>query len=442
MPCVFKRQIMYRLIDDYLKNWKTDKRRKPLIVRGARQVGKTFSVTQFAKKEFENCITLDFEREPALRQIFTSDLNPKRICNDIELIKNQSIIAGKTIIFFDEIQECSLALMSLRYFFEEIPDLHIVASGSLLEFALSEISFPVGRVQFYDMFPLNFYEFLLACGKKQAAHQIISEPKLLSQIVHEFLLTELKNYFFVGGMPECVKIFSKTASIRGCSEVHAEIINSLRMDFAKYSSHVDKNCLNSALIEVARNVGKQTKYVSLAQGYNNATLKKAYQALLMARLIHQIHAINPIGFPVQIVSTRIFKTCMLDIGLMNYLCGISANSEFLKTDLLAIYRGAMAEQFVAQEFAVSQKNEIYYWDRQAKSSTAEVDFVIQKNGKWFPIEVKSGASGSLRSLHLFLNEYPITDEGIVLSTQPYSVLSEQKLTFIPIYFASSLSKMA
>ncbi len=439
LPCVFKLNNMYRIIEDYLNNWKTDVRRKPLLVRGARQVGKTYSVMQFAKQAFENFVLLDFEREPALRQIFVADLNPVRICKEIELIKNKSIVSGKTLLYFDEIQECSQALMALRYFYEEIPDLHIIASGSLLEFTLSEISFPVGRVQFYDMHPLNFAEFLMACGNQQAANQILEEPKLLATSVHEFLLYELKNYFFVGGMPESVKVYCQTNSIRASSEVHADIINSLRMDFAKYNPQVDKNCLNSALIEIARNVGKQTKYAALSQEFSNPTLKKAYKTLEMARLIHPIQSINPIGFPVQLASSRIFKTSMLDIGLMNYLCGISVSEEFLKTDLLAIYHGALAEQFVAQEFAISQKNNVYYWDRQAKSSVAEVDYVIQKNGNWFPVEVKSGSSGSLRSLHLFLKEYPQTTEGIVLSSQSFSVLAEQKLRFVPIYFAASVS---
>ncbi|OFX59710.1 MAG: nuclease [Bacteroidetes bacterium GWA2_30_7] len=432
---------MYRLIDDFLIKWKSEKRLKPLVVRGARQVGKTFSITNFAKNNFTNYIKIDFEREPSLKNIFEADLIPQRICNEIELIKNVKIIKGETLIFFDEIQECSKALMSLRYFYEEMPDLHIIATGSLFEFALSEISFPVGRVQFYEMQPLCFPEYLLAIGKQQLYNQILNEPHKLSDTVHNKLLNELKYYFFIGGMPESVKTYTETSSIKNCSEVQSEIINSLRLDFAKYSPHVDKNCLNSALTNIARNVGRQTKYSSLADGYSNPTLKKAYITLQMAKLIHQISAINPIGFPVQIVSSKIFKTSLLDIGLMNYLFGIKANEEFLKTDLLAIYNGALAEQYVAQEFAVTQNNNIYYWDRQAKSSTAEVDYVIQKNQKWFPVEVKSGSSGSLRSLHLYLKEYPKTTEGIVLSSQSFSELNEQKLKFIPLYFAHSVSKM-
>jgi hypothetical protein len=161
----------------------------------------------------------------------------------------------------------------------------------------------------------------------------------------------------------------------------------------------------------------------------------------MSKLIYQIKAINPIGFPVQLISGRIFKTALLDVGIMNFLCGIQPNEEFINSDLLSIYRGALAEQYVAQEFAITQQNDVYYWERQAKSSTAEVDFVIQKNNKWFPVEVKSGSSGALRSLHLYLQEYSQTTEAYVLSSQPYSELMEQKLKFVPVYFAYSLSKM-
>lgn len=430
---------MYRFIDEYLLKWNNDKRRKPLIIRGARQVGKTYSITNFAANNFQNFIKIDFEREPNLKKIFEIDLNPKRICKEIELIKNIKIIQGKTLVFFDEIQECDKAIISLRYFYEEMPSLHVIATGSLLDFALSKISFPVGRIQFYEIHPLGFPEFLLACGKQQLFEEILKEPHFLSETVHDLLLKEVKNYFFVGGMPESVKTFSESESIKECSDVHSEIINSLRMDFAKYTPQVDKSCLNSALTEIARNVGKQTKYSTLSSEFSNPTLKKAYQTLQMAKVINQICAINPIGFPVQIASSKIFKTSMLDVGLMNFLCGIQHNEEFLKTDLLSIYRGALAEQFVAQEFAINQQNNVYYWDRQAKSSTAEVDFVIQKNTKWYPVEVKSGSSGSLRSLHMYLKEYPKTKEAYVLSSQQYSELKEQKLKFIPIYFSHSLS---
>jgi len=432
---------MYRFIDDFLVKWKSERRRKPLILRGARQVGKTYSISHFAATNFKNFVKVDFEREPGLKQIFDVDLKPQRISKELELIKNLKIDPGKTLIFFDEIQECPNAIMSLRYFYEEMPDLHIIATGSLLEFALSELSFPVGRIQFYEMHPLSFPEFLKACDNHSLFEQLLKEPHYLPETVHKIILKELKYYFFIGGMPESVKTYSVTGSIRDCSEVHSEIINSLRMDFAKYSPQVDKNCLNSALTEIARNVGKQTKYSSLAKDFSNPTLKKAYQTLRMAKLIHQIGAINPIGLPVQLISGRIFKTSLLDVGLMNFLCGIQPNEEFLKSDLLSIYRGALAEQYVAQEFAINQQNEVYYWDRQAKSSTAEVDFVIQKNNKWYPVEVKSGSSGALKSLHLYLGEFSETTEGYVLSSQPYSELKEQKLKFIPVYFAYSLSKM-
>lgn len=431
---------MKRIADDYLVKWKSDERRKPLLIRGARQIGKTFTIAGFGKNHFENFIKIDFEREPGLKQIFDLDLNPRRICNEIEIIKNIKIVTGKTLLFFDEIQECGNAIMSLRYFYEEMPELHIIATGSLLEFALSDISFPVGRIQFYNMFPLNFSEYLAATGKENLQKLIDKEPKNLSTNIHELLNRELKNYFFIGGMPECVKTYIRTNSIVECSEVQSEIINSLRMDFSKYSPKVDKDCLNSALSEIARNVGNQTKYSSLAQGFSNPTLKKAYQALLMAKLINQINAVNPIGFPAQIVSGRIFKTSFLDIGLMNFISGITISEEYFKTDLLSIYRGSLAEQFVAQEFAVNQSNNLYYWSRQSKSSTAEVDYVIQKQNKWIPVEVKSGSSGSLRSMHRYLDEFNDCNYGIILSSQEYKELPEQKLIFMPIYFAGIISK--
>jgi len=430
---------MKRLIESTLSEWKNNSRRKPLIVRGARQVGKTYTITGFGRTNFNNYVVIDFERDPKFRNIFENDLQPSRIINELELATAQRIVPGDTLVFFDEVQECPKALVALRYFYEEMPGLHIIAAGSLLEFAMGEISFPVGRVQFAEIYPLNFLEFQMALKNERAVEYLSGSPKELSEASHQFLLNQLKDYFFVGGMPEAVKTFLESKSINRAIEVQGEICNSLKQDFAKYNPHVDKLCLTEIFSSLAKNVGKQTKYASLSEYFSNPTIKKAYQTLVQAKLIQKINSVNPQGFPLSIMTSKVFKSSILDIGIMNYLCGIYKTDEYFKNDLLGIYRGAMAEQFVGQEMAANQNNELFYWSRQAKSSTAEVDFVISVNDLIIPVEVKSAKSGRLRSLHQYMKDYPNSTIGYVFSANKYAELPEQKLHFIPLYFAYSAS---
>jgi hypothetical protein len=305
---------------------------------------------------------------------------------------------------------------------------------------MGEISIPVGRLQFMEFYPLNFLEFQMALGNERAVEYLSGSPKKMSDSSHQFMLNQLKNYFFVGGMPEAVKTFSESNSVNRSIEVQSEICNSLKQDFAKYNPHVDKQCLTEVLTSLAKNIGKQTKYASLSEGYSNPTIKKAYQTLVQAKLVHKINSVNPRGLPLSIMTSKVFKSVMLDIGIMNYLCGVYKTDEYFKNDLLGIYKGAMAEQFVGQEIAASQKNELFYWSRQAKSSTAEVDYVISLDGRIVPVEVKSASAGRLRSMHQYLMEYPDCKTGYVFSANNYTELNEQKLVFIPLYFAYSASR--
>lgn len=429
---------MKRFIDQKLIKWVNSKRRKPLILRGARQVGKTYSLKRFGEKYFENLALLDLERNPNWHRIFEGDLDVSRIRADLEILLNQKIQPRKTLLFIDEIQACPRAIMSLRYFYEELPELHVVAAGSLLEFAFKDISVPVGRVQFLQLHPLSFAEYLLATGKDEAAEIVLSAPRVVPQAVHEFLCEELRRYFFVGGMPESVKAYAESRSLQESFEVQAGICETYRADFAKYSPRADKHCLNSVLTTVARSVGQQIKYARLADGYANPTLKKAFDLLCLSGVIRKIPSIDPSGLPLGAsASAKIFKALMVDIGLMGHLTGMPVNIEYQKSDLLGIYRGALAEQFVGQEIVLSQQENLYYWSRRAKSSSAEVDYVAVIDGRIHPVEVKSGSSGRLKSLHLFLQTYQNSPGGIVFSTRLYEELSTQRVKFIPIYFALS-----
>ncbi len=432
---------MRRFIDEELKLWKDGTRRKPLILRGARQVGKTWSLKDFGKNHFESVALVDLERNPSLRKLFDGELGAARICSDLEVLLRQKITPGKTLLFFDEIQACPRAITALRYFFEEMPALHVVAAGSLLEFALKDASFPVGRIQLLNLYPLSFAEYLEAIGNTPAAAAVLANPADISPAVHELLRDELKRYFFIGGMPAAVKAFIESGSLRDAFEVQAEIAESYRMDFAKYTPQVDRYCLDSVFTSLAQSVGQQIKYARLGEGYGNQTLKKAFDALCLAQVARRIPSVTPPSLPLGAsASAKVFKALMLDLGLMRYLSGMPDDIEYARGDLLAIYRGAMAEQFVGQEMLISQNGSLYYWDRQAKSSTAEVDYLAVIDGRIYPVEVKSGATGSLRSLHLFRASYPECDRALVFSDRPYSELPEQKITFLPIYSAFAATR--
>ncbi len=429
---------MKRLIESNLKQWKESPLRKPLIVRGARQVGKTHSVVEFGKTAFKNCVNLDLEKRRDLHALFSGNLGAAKLLSQLELALECRIVPGETLLFLDEVQSCPRAIMALRYFFEECPQLHVIAAGSLLEFALSEIPFPVGRVQFLEMHPMTFAEYLQALGKDRAAAEILSVPKALAESVHELLMEDLRSYFLVGGMPASVRAFTETGSIRQAFEVQAELAKGFRQDFLKYAPRVDADCLEAVLEGAARNLGGQVLYTRLAEGHAHTTNHRAFDLLRRARLLTKVLAADPSSLPLGAsAATRRFKALLLDIGLWRHLCGGGVEHEVRRGDLLEVRRGAAAEQFVGQELRAAQGSDPYYWSREARGSNAEVDFLAAVEGRICGIEVKSGAAGRLRSLHMLLAAYPAMAGGYVFSSRPYAELPAQKLSFLPLYYAYS-----
>lgn len=431
---------MNRYITQKLLSWKNQTNRKPLILRGARQVGKTWSVMDFGNTHFDGSVHLvDLEKHPDWHGIFDQNLVASRILSELELLLGRSIQPGRDLLFFDEIQSCPRAVPALRYFFEEIPDLHIIAAGSLLEFDMGEGSVPVGRIQTLNMHPMSFAEFLRATGRLKLAEALGDPPRRLSDPVHDQILEILRIYFFVGGMPEAVSRYIDTGSIRAAFEVQSELLNAFRQDFLKYAPSADKQCMNSVLVSVAQGVGRQIKYSKLADGFSNPTLKKAFMLLSQARLFHRVLCVKTpvIPFGASASDSR-FKAVFLDVGLMQRLAGIPTDVEFQKQDLLAVYEGGLAEQFVGQELLAAGEESLFYWARDAKSSSAEVDYLLAAGGRVIPVEVKSGSAGRLRSMHQFLKTASADTTGAVLSCAPFSELPDQRLEFLPLYYAASL----
>jgi predicted AAA+ superfamily ATPase len=431
---------MERYVLSNLIDWVEKKRRKPLLMRGARQVGKTWLIEKLARERFEFYLKVDFEENSEYVSLFGSDINPQKICSELELRTGIDIIAGKTLLFFDEIQVCPKAIMALRYFYEKMPDLHVVAAGSLLEFAFSEISFPVGRIQMLEVHPLNFSEFLLALNYRKAAEICNKQITEVSESIHDFLLEQLRIYWMIGGMPECINEYVNTKSLKQAAEVQDEICETYRLDFNKYKPKTDINCLNAVFSTIAANVGQQIKYTGLAVDFTIPTIKKAYESLLLARIAKKIKSLSSIGIPLEVhASDKRFKNLFLDIGLMNRVMGIDYNEALNHKNLLSIYRGQLAEQFVGQEFATSTSNQLYYWSRDARNSNAEIDYLIALEGKVYPVEVKDGPSGKLRSLHIYRETYQ-PPYSVVFHAGPKGILENEKIVFLPLYFAGAFAK--
>jgi predicted AAA+ superfamily ATPase len=351
------------------------------------------------------------------------------------------IIPGKTLLFFDEIQACPRAIMALRYFYEQMPELHVVAAGSLLEFAFGEISIPVGRVQYLQLYPMTFYEYLLAMNKEPMAEQVLIPPAKVDVPIQKIILQELRNYFFIGGMPECVKTYRDSTSMVEVFKVQSEVLDSYRADFSKYKPSIDVTCLDAVFLGAAKNIGEQLKYTRLNDGHSGQMNRKAFDMLAKAKVIHKIPSCDPSGLPLGATANpKRFKAAMLDIGLLQRLCQVPAELELKQDNLLAMYRGILAEQFVAQELLAWYGSELFYWARDVRGSNAEIDYLVVYEGNIYPVEVKSGTGGSLRSLHLMLEKYPNCHKGLVLYGGTYSELSDQKLIFMPLYCTATIGK--
>lgn len=423
---------MKRLIEDKLTDWVNSPRRKPLIIRGARQVGKTWLVENFLARQFDSFVKINLESQPQFHVAFAGELSPQKMLNAIEAY-TQRIIPGKTLLFIDEIQACPMAITALRYFYEQMPELHVVAAGSMLEFAFGEISVPVGRVQYLHVGPMTFYEYLLAMGKDAAAGLLLEHPRSHSLAVRQALTEQLRDYFFIGGMPEAVLAYAQTGSKLEAYEVHSQIVTSYRQDFAKYRPAVDYTCLDSVFERTCQSVGQQIVYTRLYEHATSKTNHKAFDLLCRAKLINQINTADPSGLPLGASGNKRFKASVLDIGLMQHICGLDPATAVGTENLLSIYRGQLAEQFVAQELLTWHSDKLYYWSRASKNSDAEVDYLVIQNGNIYPLEIKSGPAGKLKSLHLCLKTYPNCPQGWVMQDGPYQEIPDQKITFWPLY---------
>lgn len=400
---------MKRQITDYLLQWKESINRKPLIVRGARQVGKTYTIEAFGKELFDNYVRINFEETPELKTIFQTN-NVAEIIQSIELFTGKKLSEGKSLLFLDEIQACPEAITVLRYFYEKMPRLYIISAGSLLDHQLSRLKYamPVGRVEFAYMYPMSFYEFLSAVDEEQLVQYLetFSIEKKISLPVHNKLLSLIRLYFFIGGMPESVKVYRQTKNLSEVEKVHESILKSLEFDFGKYGTRLEQNFLIKVLRYIPKGIGKKVKYVNIDPETRSEYVKESLQLLEKSRIVHLIKNTNATLPPLEYgANEKMFKPLFLDIGLANHLLKL----RLLDIEqLITANEGSLAEQFVGQQLLTFMPyytdKQLFYWNREKRNSEAEIDYLIEVNGEVIPVEVKAGKTGTLKSLHLYMAE--------------------------------------
>jgi len=405
-----------RIALEYLNNWKTRPNRKPLILRGARQVGKSYLVRIFAEKEGLDLLELNLETEEGILECFQSK-NPLEIISLLELKKNRKIIPGKTILFLDEIQKATEIFASLRYFYEKLPELHVILAGSLFDFVFEEHNFsmPVGRIEYLYLGPMTFKEFLEGLGKENLS-QYLSAYSIRDKLplaVHEELLKLFKIYLVIGGMPEAVQTYKDTNSFLEVDRVKKSILLTYRDDFSKYSSPGKKSILQKIFQTLPASVGKKIKYMNLAPDEKIQDIKKALHLLSMARIYTPVFHTAGNGIPLRAqINEKIQKCLMLDVGLLNSAYGYSY-ADFISLENDALFNiGNICEQFVGQHLLYSgetfEEPELFYWVREKSQSSAELDYIISVGPKIIPIEVKAGKTGTLKSLQSFMKEKEIS----------------------------------
>ncbi len=417
--------------------------RKPLIIRGARQVGKTHTIREFGKS-FKNMIEINFELAEDAKLIFEKDLDPHRILQQLSLRADEDIIPGETLLFLDEVQAAPKAIIALRYFYEMIPELHVIAAGSLLDFAIEQVGIPVGRVASLYMYPLSFLEFLSATGNKRYIEVILNhnEKEEMAEVVHSKLLDFLGHYLAIGGLPEAVAKWVKTQNPKVSFEVQHHIIDNYQMDFNKYAKKHQIKYLEQLFIQIPYMVGQQFQYKNVHGGYRKRELAPCIDLMTMAGIIHPIRHTAAHGLPPGAqVNLEWFKLIFLDVAICQAILGFDLSSWFLEPDAQFINKGMVAEAFVGQELlCYSQsfkKNHLYFWRRAEKNSKAEIDYVYTFQHQVLPIEVKSGPGGKLKSMHLFLDHHKKIPYGLRFSTLNYS--KSAKIVSKPLYAVASIA---
>ncbi len=454
---------MYRKISEKLEQWLVNPNRKPLIIRGARQVGKTWVVRNFAKSCSRQLIELNFERNSKIYDSFLVSNNPREILKDLELSLNISIDISNSLLFIDEIQVKPECLAKLRWFAEELPELPVISAGSLLEFVLESPTFsmPVGRINYLFLEPMSFEEFLIAGGNKNL-YQFLNDYKInlnvpISENIHEKLLILFQEYILIGGMPAvCQEYFTRSSS-EEIDIIQNNLITTYRDDFHKYNKKIVTERLDEVMYSVPLMLGNKYTYSKVNPNIKGQEIKSSLHLLSQARLCHYVYANYAHGIPLGAqVNSKFFKMIFLDTGLATAMLGLNKAMNILNISRLdLINKGAISEQVIGQLLRVISPMHIepslYYWQREQAGSAAEIDYIIQYQDCVVPIEVKSGSTGSLKSLHVFMAEKAlkqalrINSDKLSVTTVSVNTPVKQHVKYnllsIPFYFTEQLPRL-
>lgn len=432
---------MNRDLYNQLLKWKTSPNRKPLILRGARQVGKTYLLKLFGKQEYTTCIYLNFEEDPKLNNFFMQRLAPATILEYLSIYLNQELQPENMLLIFDEIQASPAALNSLKYFCEGANAFHIVAAGSLLGVKLAHTKgFPVGKVNFLDLYPLSFFEFLNAIGKNKLRQFLMQQNELnpIPDPIHHELLLLLKRYMFIGGMPEVIAEYIKNENLLSIRQVQNEILDAYAFDFAKHAPPEQLMKITHIWKSISTQLAKENKkfiFAALRKSARGREYETAIQWLADAGLIYKSYHMTAPKLPLAgFVEKNAFKVFLLDVGLLSAMSDIPAKMVITTEEgLFSECHGAFTENYVAQELSIQQRP-LYYWTSEGK---AEIDFIVEQDAKIFPLEVKAGLSRKKKSLLVYNEKYY---PQLLLRASLMNLKKDGKVVNLPLYFIAQLFK--
>lgn len=424
---------MYRKSINYLIKWKIEDARKPLIVLGARQVGKTWLIQEFGRQEYKQTVYINFEKMKQIQNIFVQDFDIKRIITTLSIYSHATIVPNETLLIFDEIQEAHEGLTALKYFYEDAPEYHIIAAGSLLGINIhQQVSFPVGKVDFLRLAPMSFIEFLIAIDEERLAHLIENPDWTIINFLKDRLLNLLRYYLFLGGMPEVIAEFVRSGNFRKARQLQQRILLSYQNDFSKHAPAEIIPRINMVWKSIPSQLAKENKkfiYGVIKEGARAKDFELAIQWLVDCGLLHICYRISKPGMPLAAYQDlSAFKLFHNDVGLLGAMTKLPLETIVDGNRIFEEFKGAITENFVMQQLLLNSENDIYYWTNE--NSTSEVDFVIQNEKEIIPIEVKSGTNTKSVSFKYFCQKYKPT---MAIRTSLADYKHEEWMTNLPLY---------
>jgi predicted AAA+ superfamily ATPase len=424
---------MYRTAIEKLYKWKESRYRKPLIIEGARQVGKTWLMKEFGSKAYSDTVYINFDSNPRMEELFSKDLDIDRLIMGIELYSEKKIDPENTLIIFDEVQEVPRALTSLKYFCENAPQYHIVCAGSMLGIALhSGTSFPVGKVNFLKLYPLSYKEFLIASGKERFAKLLEAGDYSMITAFKEIYIELLKQYFFVGGMPEAVRSFTEKRDYERVREIQSQILNAYEQDFSKHAPVAEVPKIRMVWNSIVSQLTKENKkfiYGLVREGGRAKDYEAAIMWLCDCGIVHKISRINAAGIPLKAYEDlKAFKLFFVDVGLLGCMAGLSRGTLLDGNDMFTEFKGALTEQYVCQQLKTIERLNIYYYTNDRNS--CEVDFVADMGGMPVPVEVKAEVNLKAKSLKTYREKF---NPEISVRTSMADYRKEDWFVNLPLY---------